>query len=217
MHAYDDSYLPGAQRNLGEAFEYAILACGVGADEFSDRFIASGLALEWEEASPRVLAGISGTELARDALSLTGTARDWPSPIRAFSCPPEYWAGWVVAYYQWWSARSFRDIFSIAPASEIILRYVPFHEESENRFVDWMEGLAADKGRSAPLKTMRLLRGWSQRTLGLRSGVNVRSIRQYEQTPSSILQAGAGTVRLLAQAIGCRIDDLLPVTVPETT
>ena len=71
MHAYDDSYLPGAQRNLGEAFEYAILACGVGADEFSDRFIASGLALEWEEASPRVLAGISGTELARDALSWT--------------------------------------------------------------------------------------------------------------------------------------------------
>ncbi len=216
MHAYDETYLPGAQRNLGEAFEYAVLSCGMEADEFADRFIASGLAQEWEEASPRVLAGISGTELARDALALTGAARDWPPPRRAFDCPPEYWAGWAVAYYQWWSARTFRDIFSIAPASEIVLRYVPLHEESENRFVDWMEGLAADRARSVPLKTMRLLRGWSQHVLGLRSGVNVRSIRQYEQDPASILRAGAGTVRILARTLGCRMDDLLPALVSET-
>lgn len=45
----------------------------------------------------------------------------------------------------------------------------------------------------------------------------VISIRQYEQNPDSIGRAEARAVRALAQALGCRTDDLLPVQVGATS
>lgn len=209
MRAYAETYLPQAQRNLGEAVDYAVTACGREADEFMDRFIVSGLAQEWEDGSPRVLIGLSGTELARDAFVRTGETCEWPPPQRAFDLSRFYWAGWAIAYYQWWSARSFRDIVSIASVGEIVKMYRPLHEASENRFVDRMEELSVKRDQSSPLKRQRLLRGWSQTDLAARSDVNVRNVRQYEQKPESINKAEAATVRNLARSLGCRPDDLL--------
>ena len=94
--------------------------------------------------------------------------------------------------------------------------YNPLHEASENRFVDRMEELAAARERETPLKMRRQLRGWSQTDLAVRSGVNVRNIRQYEQNPESIGRAEARAVRALAQTLGCRMDDLLPAQVAPT-
>ena len=44
MYAYDETYLDGAMRNLGEAFDYAVNACHLSADEFLRLFISSGFA-----------------------------------------------------------------------------------------------------------------------------------------------------------------------------
>ena len=214
MSAYAETYLPRAQKNLAEAIDYAVNACGISADAFVERFIVSGLAGEWEDGSPRVLVGLSGTELVRDAFTRTGDVRKWPPPQQAFDLSPEYWAGWVLCYYQWWSSRSFRDIAAIATMQEIVGMYHPLHEGSENRFVDRMEGLAVRRNTLAPLKARRLLRGWSQTELASRSGVNVRNIRQYEQNPKTIRRAELSTVQSLAKALGCRMEDLSIPDVP---
>ena len=216
MHAYAETYLPQAQKNLGEAMDYAVNACGKEADDFLERFIVSGLAGEWEDGSPRVLTGLSGTELVRDAYTLTGEKPEWAAPQRAFDLSREYWAGWVLAYYHWWSGRSFRDIRAVASVQDVIGMYNPLHEESENRFVDRMEELAAERMCEAPVKICRQLRGWSQTDLAVRSGVNVRNIRQYEQNPERICRAETRTVKSLARALGCRMDDLLPPQVDAT-
>lgn len=216
MHAYAETYLPRAQKNLGEAIDYAVNACDLNADDFMERFIASGLASEWEEGSPRVLAGLSGTELVRDVYATTGEDAKWPAPQRAFALSREYWAGWVLAYYHWWTSRSFRDIARIASVQSVIEMYNPLHEESENRFVDRMEELASEQKQIQSLKSLRQLRGWSQNDLAERSGVNVRNIRQYEQNPKSIERAEVRAVKALAQALTCRIDDLIPAQVSET-
>lgn len=216
MHAYAETYLPRAQKNMGEAFDYAANACGIAPDLFLERFIASGLASEWEQGSPRVLAGLSGTEIVRDSFSLTGEKREWPAPQRAFDLSREYWAGWCLAHYQWWSGRSFRSIVSFVRMSEIISMYNPLHEESEGRFVDRMEEMASDRAGAPVLLEMRKIHGWSQTALAQRSGVNVRSIRQYEQIPDSISKAEAATVAALAKALGCGIEDLLPPRSEET-
>ena len=216
MHAYAETYLPQAQKNLGEAMDYAVNACDKAADDFLERFIVSGLAGEWEDGSPRVLAGLSGTELVRDAYSLTGDKSEWAAPQRAFDLSREYWAGWALAYYHWWSGRSFRDIRTIASVQDVIGMYNPLHEESENRFVDRMEELAAGRMCEAPVKICRQLRGWSQTDLAVRSGVNVRNIRQYEQNPEIICRAETRTVKSLARTLGCRMDDLLPSQVDAT-
>lgn len=216
MRAYTETYLPRAQKNLGEAIDYAVNACDLNADDFMERFIASGFASEWEEGSPRVLSGLSGTELVRDVYATTGEDAKWPAPQRAFALSREYWAGWVLAYYHWWTSRSFRDIARIASVQSVIEMYNPLHEESENRFVDRMEELASEQKQIQSLKSLRQLRGWSQNDLAERSGVNIRSIRQYEQNPKSIERAEVRAIKALAQALTCRIDDLIPAQVSET-
>ena len=216
MHAYAETYLPRAQKNLGEAFDYAVNACCLSTDEFMVRLIASGLAEEWESGSPRVLSGLSGTELARDASERTGDVRPWPPPQRCFDLSPAYWTGWALAHYQWWSMRRFREIAAVVPPSEIIGMYGPLHEESEDRFVDHMEKLFAARCTEPPLKRFRRIRNWSQTDLAAASGVNVRNIRQYEQNPQSIARAELRIVQSLARALACRIEDLAVPLVEET-
>ena len=38
MHAYDEQYLDDAMRNLGEAADYAVNACGISLQKFFDLF-----------------------------------------------------------------------------------------------------------------------------------------------------------------------------------
>lgn len=208
MHAYAETYLQRAQKNLGEAVDYAVGACAFPPDDFMTHFIASRLAEDWEGGASRVLAGLSGTELVQEVYSRTGGSCSWPPPQRDFGLSSAYWAGWALAYYQWWSVRSFRSIVDAVPLSEIIGMYGPLHEESENRFVDRMETLLAERRPDAPLKTFRRIRNWSQLELAAKSGVNVRSIRQYEQKPSSIARAELRVVQSLARALSCRVEDI---------
>ena len=214
MHAYAETYLARAMKNLGEAFDYAINACGIGADEFAARFKASGLAGEWEDGSARVLAGLSGIEVVREAYRLTGSERKWPEPKKTFELSVEYWAGWVLAYYQWWSARSFDEIFMKVSFDEVVGMYPVMHEASEARFVDRMEeGFA---GSGSRLKMWRERKGFSQSELERASGVKIRNIRLYEQHPESIAKAEYRTVKMLAKVLGCCVDNLVQLPVEET-
>jgi len=201
MTAYAETYLPRAMRNLGEAVDYAVF-CGFAPDDFMARFIVSGLASEWEGGAPRVLAGLSGTELVRDVYETTGFRREWPAPQQAFDCSSSYWTGWVLAYYQWKTARSFREIARYLRFSDIEAVYSPLHEASEDKFVDWAEEAAARSSGESVLKRLRTLRGLTQKELAERTGVNLRSIRDYEQRPGSLDKAEAETVRRLMSAVG---------------
>ena len=61
IHAYAEEYLNDAQENLGEAFDYAVNACGLDLDEFMNLFIAQGYANEFGKGNPKYVSGISGT------------------------------------------------------------------------------------------------------------------------------------------------------------
>ena len=61
------------------------------------------------------------------------------------------------------------------------------------------------------LKKIRNATGVSQGKLAEASGVNVRMIQHYEQGVKDINSAAALTVYKLAQALECKIEDLLEV------
>jgi len=205
MRAYAETYLPRAMKNLGEAFDYALNAWKIPTAEFQVRFASSSEADEWEFGSPRVLAGLSGTELVRDVFS---ERTDVPAPQRGESLSPEYWAGWALAYYQWWSTHRFGEIFAAVPLDEVVGMYDPLHEESENRFVDRMEDFLSEGVVHSPLRRLRENRGLTQGELAAASGVNVRNIRHYEQLPRSIARAEFATVVALARVLSCDISVL---------
>ena len=209
MHAYDECYLDDAMKNLGEAMDYAVNQCELSMSEFMQMFIASGYAKLFEKGTPRYVSGLSGTELVCDILFRVESKSDFPTIQIEYSCSKEYWCGWILAYYQWYSGKSFKDILSCLPMEQIERMYPAMHEASEQRFVDAVENMIARKTSATKLQTLRRLNGYSQRILAEKSGIHLRNVQQYEQRAKDINQAAVSTLVALAKTLNCQIEDLL--------
>lgn len=124
---------------------------------------------------------------------------------------PEYWVGWALAYYQWVKNISFSDIVKSVSLSNIVMMYSPYHEMDIRHFVDKMDELYKNANVETKLKRKRLLVGLSQSELASVSDVPVRTIQQYEQRQKDINKAAAITLKKLATALYCSIEDLLEI------
>lgn len=94
------------------------------------------------------------------------------------------------------------------PCCAVLLSlYHPLHEAAEEKFVDVMEGRV--RQLDAPLRDIRKARGLSQAQLAAASGVSLRAVQQYEQRCKDINHAQGSALYLLAQTLGCRMEDLL--------
>lgn len=209
IRAYAETYLNDAMCNLGEAFDYAVNSCGLTPDEFMDLFISSGFADRFGKGNPKVVAGMSGTELVAEVIGKAGLILQLPPAQIEYDCSPEYWCGWIIAYYQWYTARSFRDIHASISMREVEKLYPVMHEAAEEKFVDTVNTIIRRKNNQTKLQWQRKQCGYSQRELSGRSGVNLRSLQQYELGAKSINKASVQTVAALANVLGCRIEDLL--------
>lgn len=209
MHAYDKIYLDDAMKNLGEAFDYAVNICNMTADEFIDIFIAEGVAEQFGRGVPKCVSGMSGTELVCDTVERSGKRMDFPEAAVAYDYSPEYWCGWILAYYQWYTGRSFSDIKRHVSMSEIIKLYPTLHEAAEEKFADTLDKIIWRKGKPVKLQALRKSVGYSQKKLAEKSGVSLRMIQQYEQRAKDINKATGTNLLALSQTLGCRIEDLM--------
>ena len=134
-----------------------------------------------------------------------------PKPLFRFEKTPHYWAGWVAAYVQWRLALSFDELFRVMPYDELVARYHPWHEASEERFCELFAEVARDSEARVPtrLAVSRSALRLSQRELAHRSRVGLRSIQMYEQRRKDINKAQAQTLQSLARVLHCAIEDLL--------
>lgn len=208
MHAYDQIYLDDAMKNLGEAFDYSETVLNITMDEFLDMFIISGIAQQFASGVPKFVSGLSGTELVWDVLHRTGKNIDFPAPKTEYDYSPEYWCGWILAYYQWYIGKSFKEIKKYLPMSEIYKLYPTLHEASEEKFVDVANSILERKNLPTKLQTVRKAIGLSQKELSEKSGVTLRMIQQYEQRAKDINKATASNLFALSQALGCKSEDL---------
>lgn len=208
-HAYDKSYLNNAKVRLSLAFDYAINDCGIKADWFAMMFVTSGYAEQFERGNPAILSGISGIELARLVIGKIYREKVLPEPNIKDGKSPEYWAGWALAEYQWYTGRRFKDIFEYASLSKIISMYPIYHEMDISQFIDALNEFYKETDSDTKLKRIRESRGISQAELSKLSGVHIRSIQMYEQKANDIDKAQAGTLYKLSRVLGCDIEDLL--------
>ena len=209
MYAYDEKYLYDAMKNLGEAFDYAVSACGIEADEFMSLFIASGFADSFGKGNPRLVSGLYGTELVMETVTKTGLSINFPEPQTEMDFSPEYWCGWILAYYQWKTGRTFRNIRENISCSEVLRLYSPLHEADEEKFVDTVNSIIERKNFPSKLQQRRKECGYSQKELAEKSGVNIRTLQQYEIKSKDIGKASVQAVMSMANVLGCRIDDLM--------
>ena len=209
--AYDETYLDYAQKNLGEAFTYASICCGIDMDSFMGRFLVSRLAEEFGRGNPKYVVGLSGTELAMEVLERTGFREDFPPVFRTeLSLPEQYWCGWILALYQWYSGRSFREIHAALPMQDILQAYPAMHQSPEEKFLEMAETRLAEWSNTNKLQQQRRLMAYSQRILAERSGVNLRTLQQYESGAKDLHKASYDTVKALADALCCTPEAILP-------
>lgn len=201
IHAYNEIYLNNVMRNFGALFDIAVNAMGIDSDEFAKQFAESKIATGIESGLPDFLAGKSATEMLMILFN-----DDVGYDIVPIDRTPEYWAGWILGNAQWYLNKSFKEILSVIFFSNLINMYHPYHEASEMKVIDIIQ-------KKFPfvssLKLIRQKRNLTQEQLAFLSGVNIRSIRSYEQGDNDINKAQGDTLLMLARALDCAVEELL--------
>ena len=207
-HAYDKIYLDDAMDALGGAVEYATILNNMDGQEFFDLFIASGIAEQFERGNVKYISGMSGMELAMTVLNRCGKNSTRNTYLSYIDYPPEYWTGWILAYYQWESGKPFKEILKKIPFETIFRLYYPLHEVDPRKARDVFDKMMVSTGETN-LAKLRKLRELSQSQLAKESGVSIRSIQLYEQRQTNINNAQHNHLKSLANVLCCKIEDIL--------
>lgn len=172
-------------------------------------FLGSTACRRIERGDPACIAGRSGIELVLDvALEVTGRTPE-AEPQEHFYRSAEFWIGWAIAFYQWYSDRRFFEIFSAVPFEDLQRMYSPLHEADLTKFVEIMDRRLAQYYPDTNLRRFRKICGITQQELSGLSGVNLRSIQMYEQRRKDINKASAQTLYRLSKALCVTMEDLL--------
>ena len=178
-------------------------------DYFLQLFIISGIAAQFEVGNPKYVSGKSGAELVADTVLLTHASE--VRPINSIIVTPseEYWTGWVLAYYQWYAGKRFKDIQKIISMAELKHKYHPYHEMDEQKIVDFINEKNENSNTVRRLQAYRKALGLSQTELAKESGINLRTLQQYEIGAKDLSKAAAASVVALSKSLKCSVEDLI--------
>ena len=194
---------------LGEAFDYAVNDCHIPGETFGKLFVASSVSKRMENGEPNFLAGKSGADMVSDILMETTGKAPQAAPGEHLTRSREYWIGWAIGYYQWYSDRKFFEIFQAVSFNDLENMYYTLHEADISKFVEIINQRIKDVFPKTKLKHFRLISGCSQLELSKKSGVSLRSIQMYEQRNKDINKASVETLYRLSKVFGCSIEDLM--------
>ena len=155
IRAYQEIYLSKAQSVIGDAFDYAVNTCNIFGTDFVKLFIASSVSKRMENGEPAYLAGKSGIEIVREIVAETKGQELQIEPQEHFGRSKEYWIGWAVAYYQWYSGRKYSDIFKVLSFEDLQKMYYTLHEADITKFVDIVDSKIKEYFSETNLKRIR--------------------------------------------------------------
>ncbi len=208
MNAYDEIYLDDAMETLGSALEYAVLIGKIDGQRFLDLFIASKIAHEFGRGNVKYISGMSGIELCRLIFQKCGMKVPDETEIPHIDYPAEYWIGWILAYYQWHTGKSYATLCKKLRYDDLYNLYGVLHEADVTKAADVFDKIMKSQ-KETNLAIMRKNKGLSQPELAEKSGVSVRSIQLYEQKQSNINNAQYNNLQALSKVLGCEIEDIL--------
>ena len=202
IHSYSNLYLPNLSENLGVMFEHATNA-GINPTFFWNTFVNSNVAKQIEKGNPKYLS-CSALDYLNEIYNEKKSILD----KNGINKNKYYWAGWVLAQYQYEKGYSFYKINNSLPIEEILRLYPTLHEADVTKFFD-VANTYFKKPEITNLKKIRQARGLSQSKLAKLAEVELRSIQMYEQRRNDINKAQVETLYKLARVLGCNIEDLL--------
>ena len=206
IRAYDKNYLSKLQNSFASMLDFAVNDLNLSLNIFFNQFLHSSLCVKIDSGDTSTLAGKSGVEMALEVIN-DFSKKDYYRP--AANKSPEYWTGWALSYFQWYTSLSFKQINSFIPIDEVREMYSPYHEMDITHFVIHMTEIYNQRKSDTNLKSFRQKAALSQSELAEISGIPVRTIQQYEQKQKDINSAKVQTLVILAKVLSCRIEDLI--------
>ena len=219
-YAYDRICLDRAADTLGRMLDYSVYSLHYDVAAIIDLFISSGTAALFERGDIRIIAGMSGIELAYEVLEKSGIAYERMQPRYTKSFSPEYWCGHTLAHIQWETCLPFEHIVE----SFSVQGFISVYGSSRLSYLDALPLDINDADRSAELKDFgrrfsdeavskfisatgnKSIPGKADDTqsgLAKASGVPLRTIQQYEQRQKDLAKARAEYLIALARAMDC--------------
>ena len=206
-HSYSELYVMDAQLQLATIFDYLTNVYNIKIKDFLTILSISQNLERLENGDPGLISGKSGVEIVDEYLYFFGQKKKNYNP--SLSKSREYWLGYYLAYYQWYSGRRYFDIFRYVSIDEMLDMYHPYHEMDVMKFVEALDERIGQARGETKLKKYREYIGMSQSELSKSSGVSLRSIQLYEQRKNDIDKAQGHTLYKLARALRVSIEDLL--------
>ncbi len=211
IHAYDEEYFESARRIMGDLFDFAMVTAGVSPETLQKMMITSSSIRQFEKGNPSYVAGMTGCELFIKMVEESGLSIKIPAEEMYLDKSPEYWSGWAIAFYQWYSGKSFERIFEYISIEELLNMYPVFHEMDIMQFVDEVDKKTASRGTGTRLSIIRKYAGITQKELSEISDVPLRQIQLFEQRQRDINKCQAETLLRLSKALKCNIEDILEI------
>lgn len=211
MRAYLSDYLSSAQKAMGDMLDFAVNTCELEIGVFYCLFLASDVSNQFQSGNATYLAGKTGCELAKEVLKESGLNMEQYEDEMYLDKSPEYWAGWALAFYQWYTCRPFGRIQRAVSIDRIVEMYDVYHEMDVMHFVDAVNEFWEAYYAETNLCRLRKWAGLSQRELADLSGVSLRQIQLFEQQQRDINHTRAIDVIRLGRVLGCSAEDLLQI------
>ena len=202
--AYSELYLNNAMNTLATMLDYAVNIINEDIDTVFKRFIDSGAAAHFESGDPNLIAGKSGVELY---WSISKSSFNVYPQYQMFYRTPQFWLGWSLAYYQWYTKRTFRFIHMRVTLQELLGWYTTLHEADLSKFVEELDKRIVPDETNLEIRRRAL--GLSQDDLSLLSGVPIHTIQMYEQKQKKLGNAQWNILSALAKALHCEVNDLM--------
>jgi DNA-binding XRE family transcriptional regulator len=209
IRAYQEIYLNRAQAALGDAFDYAVNTYGISGDTFIKLFVVSSISRRMANGEPSLVTGSSGIEIFCDVLFETTGKIHEAKTQETLTRSREYWIGWAVAYYQWYSSRSYSEIFRVLSFEALQSMYYTLHEADVSKFASIADEKIREYFKDTNLKRIRTIYGCTQAELAEKTGVTLRSIQMYEQRRKDINKASVLALYRISKVLGCTIEDLI--------
>ena len=210
--AYPETYLTDAMTCIGELMTYASIAAPeLSSDMVLKMFTISGLASRFEKGDPRIVSGMSGAELFYRIMDECGEFRyHRPKPGIIPGNDTDFGCGRLLAFFQWKSRMSFSDILSAMPFARLTALYpdlsdVPLNEAAVTIKKKLLERMPAQ----TRLQVYRKRLGLSQKELAAYSGVNLRTLQQYETGDKDINRAASDKVAALSRTLHCAPEQII--------
>lgn len=202
IKSYNEDYLSMVAENIGTMFEHAVNHKN-NPIIFWNTFINSNVAKQIEKGNVKYLTS-SGMDYLTEVLHDEKIA--WLE--QDINKNKYYWAGWILAQYQYRTGRSFYKINYNLPIDRVLSLYDTLHEADITKFFDVADEYFS-KQEPTNLQRIRKAIGLTQAELANKTGVELRSIQMYEQRKNDINKAQADTLLKLSKFLGCNIEDLM--------